>query len=426
MSTDTTQTCPTVRYTFHGTRAPFVLHRVSTPAGPQFPTTVCELGVPFSASNAVLEASTIHATSWHPANHELPLPNWGANPRPRSVAVIGDTGCRVPTMGLVQDCANGWPFGQISKSAAATKPDLVVHVGDYLYREDPGKANDTNLNPGCTTAGDRAHWDCVVADFFRPAADLLAVSPVALTRGNHEACQNGQSGGTGSAWFRYLADNLLDNGSCTEFTYPPSLIRAGTLTLASVDSSSADPSDNGTTTSAETTEFRDEFTVVNQDAQQYPGNDYFVFTHKPLWMVKSVGTTPTAVTWVTHALDSGLAATTLGRLADNVRLVLSGHIHLYQMVDFLNSTRPPQVTVGASGALPLDIGPPDSMTPGKLVGDPTQTVNQSRTQQGILGYAVLLDNGGNWDLTFHDAAGMALPQICTLDASLTNKKFTCH
>jgi 3',5'-cyclic AMP phosphodiesterase CpdA len=398
----------------------------------QFPTTVCELRVPLRASKAVLEQTTIQAATVHPANRQLPLPNWTPSTRPSKIAVIGDAGCEVPATGPVQNCANhqtGWPFQRIADSAATvTKPDLVIHTGDYLYREDPSRENDKAANPGCTTLADRASWDCVIADFFRPAEALLAAAPIALTRGNHEDCNMAHQGGAGGAWFRYLSDDLRSNGTCSEYS-APSLIRAGTLTLASVDSAFADPKDIGDT--AQQNIYARQFQAVNRAALQSPANDYFVVTHKPLWMVRR-SNPPHPAEWVTPVLDAAVADTSLQRLADNVRLVLSGHIHLYQMLDF-DSPRPPQLTVGSSGG-PLDNGPDDSKVVGQMIGTPALAVTQSITQEqnppqnlaGVFGYAVLNDNGGTWNLTFHDAAGAVRGQTCALSASKTNKSFACH
>ena len=60
---------------------------------------------------------------------------------PRSIkriVVIGDTGCRLKGDN-VQDCNDPaqWPFAAIARLAAARHPDLVIHVGDYHYRESP-------------------------------------------------------------------------------------------------------------------------------------------------------------------------------------------------------------------------------------------------------------------------------------------------
>ncbi|MFF0033742.1 metallophosphoesterase [Streptomyces avermitilis] len=192
----------------------------------------------------------------------LPLPKWTATTRPGTIDVIGDTGCELPVnpAATAQHCATARPFKPIANSIARAAPDLVIHTGDYLYRDDPSRADDKATNPGCTLPTQAASWACVVADFFRPAEALLTAAPVALTRGNHEDCNAAQQGGAGGAWFRYLADELRGNGSCSRFP-PPATIRAGTLNLASVDSSFADPSDTGSTAQANT--YARQFEAVN-------------------------------------------------------------------------------------------------------------------------------------------------------------------
>lgn len=424
VTTDTAGACPSVRYTVGALRAPYRMRLLSRPAPPQFPTTVCELVVPLGARNAVLVRPTVAAAVVHPANLELPLPRWTASTRPGTIGIIGDTGCRVTTAGPNQDCANhqtGWPFPGIATSAAmVTHPDLVIHVGDYLYRDDPAQASDAAANPGCTASLDRFSWACVVADFFRPAEGLLAVAPVALTRGNHEDCRTPPAtGGAGAAWFRYLADELRGNGSCSLYPAPVE-IDAGVLHLLSVDSSFADPTDSGSL--MDQAIYTRQFEAVNQAAGQQPGHDYFVFTHKPVWMVRSAGPPPETFTPV---LDKAVSSTTLGRLADNIRMVISGHAHLYQVIDF-NTTRPPQVTVGFSGGDPLEQGPNDATVIGNSVGTPAQAVNHSLTQGGVFGYAVLSRNAGTWDLTAHDPAGAVRGKTCTLRRSTANKEFVCN
>ncbi|MGH9614941.1 MAG: metallophosphoesterase, partial [Bryobacteraceae bacterium] len=56
--------------------------------------------------------------------------------RPRRILIFGDTGCRLKGQ-AVQDCDNprAWPFALVARHAAARRPDLVIHVGDYIYRE---------------------------------------------------------------------------------------------------------------------------------------------------------------------------------------------------------------------------------------------------------------------------------------------------
>src|SRR5215813_822260 len=96
--------------------------------------------------------------------HALPVPR----PEPRRIVVIGDTGCRIKKAdGVFQACNDPlqWPFAQVAASAAAMRPDLVIHVGDYHYRETacpPG-------NDGCSGSPWGYGWDAWKADFFAPA-----------------------------------------------------------------------------------------------------------------------------------------------------------------------------------------------------------------------------------------------------------------
>lgn len=426
VSTDSSQTCPSVRYTYGGSQHTDPLSRRSEPGGLQFPTTVCEAEVRLTASDATLVPATVRAARLHPATGQLPLPNWTSTTRPARIGVIGDTGCELPTdmNEPAQNCANRWPFRQIADSVVdRTRPNLVVHVGDYLYREDPGRGND---NPaGCTSTADAASWACVVADFFRPAERLLATAPVVLARGNHEDCNMNQQGGAGGAWFRYLADELRSNGSCSLFSRP-AMIHAGTLTLASVDSSLADRRDDGSTANQGT--YTTQFNAVNQAAALAPG-DVFVVTHKPLWMVKAAGQTPGAVTWATRVLDGAVANTQLRHLQSKVRMVLSGHFHLAQKLDF-DSTRPPQLTLGNSGG-PLDNGPIDSNVELQSIGTPSQKVNQSVTKLqspgglAIFGYGDLRWDGTTWNLTFRNRTGDPLGSSCRLSTSTDHRNFVC-
>ncbi|MER5434596.1 metallophosphoesterase [Streptomyces sp. NPDC002588] len=427
VSTDSSHSCPSVKYTYQASSHTDPLTRMSTPSTTsQFPTTVCQAEVPLTASAATLVS--VQAARLHPSSGQLPLPKWTLGTRPARIGVIGDTGCSLPTdmNQPAQDCVNRWPFKQIAKSVVdRTKPDLVIHVGDYLYREDPGRANDKAANPGCRDFSDRASWACVVADFFRPAERLLATAPVLLTRGNHEDCNMSQTGGAGGAWFRYLADRLRSNESCSLFS-GPAMIRAGALTIANVDSSLADPGDDGDTAHQGT--WTTQFNTVNRAAAQAPG-DVFVVTHKPLWMVKAAGQNPGAVTWATQVLDGAVADTQLHQLQGKVRMVLSGHLHLAQKIDF-DSTRPPQLTFGNSGG-PLDNGPIDNNVELQSIGTPPQQVNESVTKLlapgglGIYGYGDLRWGGTTWNLTFRDRYGDPLGSSCRLSRSTDHRNFVC-
>lgn len=58
----------------------------------------------------------------------------------RRIVVIGDTGCRLKASESAYQACNdseAYPFATVAAHAAAWHLDLVIHVGDYLYRANP-------------------------------------------------------------------------------------------------------------------------------------------------------------------------------------------------------------------------------------------------------------------------------------------------
>jgi hypothetical protein len=141
----------------------------------------CELAIPRGTSNASVNGQRLM----------LPRTN------PSRIIAFGDTGCRIKGAAL-QNCNDPaeWPFEKVARAAAAAHPQLILDVGDYLYREDPCPAGKESLCGG-SPHGD--NWDAWNADFFKPAAALLAGAPWILARGNHEACSRAWKG-----WSYYL------------------------------------------------------------------------------------------------------------------------------------------------------------------------------------------------------------------------------
>jgi hypothetical protein len=74
---------------------------------------------------------------------------------PQRILVLGDTGCRIKGPAL-QACNDpkAWPFPGLAKAAAAQNPDLVIHLGDYLYRESACPAT----FPGCAGSPWGDNW----------------------------------------------------------------------------------------------------------------------------------------------------------------------------------------------------------------------------------------------------------------------------
>jgi Calcineurin-like phosphoesterase len=102
---------------------------------------------------------------------------------PKTIVVIGDTGCRLSPK-RIQNCnsSSEWPFRLVADTVRIHKPDLIIHVGDYYYREVPCPPAST----GCVDSPYGDNWETWLKDFFEPAASLLARAPWIMVRGNHE------------------------------------------------------------------------------------------------------------------------------------------------------------------------------------------------------------------------------------------------
>ena len=90
------------------------------------------------------------------------------------ILVLGDTGCRIKgeTVQACNDPAQ-WPFPQVAAQAAKLKPDLVIHVGDYLYREFGCPAGDAR----CAGSPSGDNWTTWAADFFTPGKVASRAAP---------------------------------------------------------------------------------------------------------------------------------------------------------------------------------------------------------------------------------------------------------
>jgi 3',5'-cyclic AMP phosphodiesterase CpdA len=392
-------TCPIIAVTT-GTQTD--RHRmVAESVVSQYPTnaTVCTWRVPVTATAARVDRSTTNKVAIRPdANGSLPLPTWGQGQRPENIALIGDTGCRITAGGTDQVCKNpqSWPFRDVANSAATdpARPDLVIHAGDYVYRSRP--TDEPTRYCGDQSMNART-WGCLVADFFQPAQRLLARAPFVFVRGNHETC-----GRNGAVWFRYLA-NQPSATACEDYS-PPLRVDAGRLGLLVMDTSCA--SDEENPPSCDVSRVQSVATAqFNQINNTLAGQgDDFLLTHDPIWTVdgETAGGNPE---WIDHRLGAAITATGAGMLSAQIRLVLSGHVHLYQMLDFgglVSPRRPPQITVGSSGT-ELDR---KTWTDANLVNRNVdgQPIGHLITHSEF-GYVVLHDTASTWNLRFFDRGG---------------------
>ena len=356
----------------------------ATPAA--FPTRVCEAHLPRRAHRASLQSQS------------LPLPRARIN----RIVLIGDTGCRLKASEAAwQNCNDPaqWPFAAIAVRAAALHPDLVLHVGDYHYRENPCPAD----QPQCagTPAGyGEAGWR---ADFLDPAAPLLAAAPWVMVRGNHEECAR-----AGQGWWRLLDPHPLRAGSdcvdpandATSNQTDPYAVRLGgnaQLVVADLmELASGKPGDSATIVT-----FAHDMAAINRLARR--SRTSFFTAHFPFNPVLWDKRGPNAVAIGGKPLDAFNPPP-----LRHIRAMLAGHIHLFQVARF--SDRPTQVITGFSGTLEdVPLGPASlAETTGKP-GAPTLTA--LTTIPGRFGYALIERRAHGWRLTAYGADGKAMGQF---------------
>lgn len=359
--------CPAA--VFDGREVKMVVRAAASAA---FPVTSCETFVPFGAKYASV------------GDRALPLP---AGPLER-IAVIGDTGCRLNQWEKKYQACNdpsSWPFAEVAASVAAWQPDLIVHVGDYLYRESPCPSD----GPDCAGSPYGDFWETWQADFFGPARPMLGAAPLIFMRGNHETCDRNPDG-----WFRLL-DTGVYQAACQTFT-PPYVSVVNGFVYAVMDSAEA-ADDNDTPEEAR------EYARQFEELARLAPKGAWLITHRPVWGILDRKAGEYEVENSTFAADRNEL------IGDSFALILSGHIHLAETIAFdEESKRPPQIISGNSGTA-LDIVPSASPTAGEL-DDPS--VEEAETLSAF-GFLTLEPSGNAWIATQRDVSGAAL-QICTL------------
>ena len=327
---------------------------------------VCELALPSGAAAASIEGQVLH----------LPKPN------PASVVVIGDTGCRIKGE-AIQDCndMSKWPLRSVAESAVGAHPDLVIHVGDYLYRETtcPPSAQE---KCGGTPIGD--NWETWNADFFAPAAKLLAAAPWAVSRGNHEDCSRAWRG-----WFYYL-DPRGWTDTCVDYT-PPYVVRLGERQLVMFDSSATHEDELD---ADQVAEFSSELGSLHVEHA-------WLVDHHPFWGIKP-GTRGKGVKPLSAPLEAAWEKATPA----GIEMVLSGHVHMFSVIPF-ESGRPTQVVSGDGGTALS--GPVPETVDGTLIQGNAVRGSQIRVE---FGYVWLRksgsDSGDTWDLTLRSTSDEAI------------------
>jgi len=380
--------CPTA--TVSGHTIAMRVRDAGTPDG-RFPHLVCEMDVPTGAE------------AWI-GSEKLPV----IPAHPQRIVVIGDTGCRIkispPTTGghsnghpapdLIQNCKSEWPFATIAEQAAGQMPDLVIHVGDYHYRESacpPG-------NDGCANSVYGDVWESWSEDFFQPAHALLRAAPWIFVRGNHEICQRAHVG-----YFRFLDPHPLQNGLCDD-TVPPYAVSFEGLDLVVHDSS-----------------FKDFTPSLMQTVANLPVKKAWLLTHRPPWI--SAATLAAGDSDEPQPARTVAATTAAVGVAANIGLVLVGHQHIFRATTFADQ-RPPQVIAGNGGTL-LELNP-SFETVGTPV-DASSTTLASTNTFDKFGFLLLKKEGAEaWQAQIFDAQAKS-NMTCDLNSKDKNGfNLTCN
>jgi hypothetical protein len=302
--------------------------------GVEFPVTTCQAPTPVGAKSANVGGQTIRL----------------APEKVDRIVVIGDTGCRLKGA-QIQDCIDSekWPFPRVTKMAAAKRPDLVIHVGDYYYRESPCPVD----RPGCKDSPHGDLWDSWRADFFDPASPLLAAAPWIFARGNHEQCGRGAAG-----WFRFLDAGTMPL-NCPAAA-APFAARIDHLKLDVIDS--ADINDKQLSTDR-LAQYLSQISAIPVETQAVISptakgpETTWVITHKPLWGYE-LTTAGEAYLAQNPMLAAGVEMMDKPRGAQlpGIDMLLAGHVHMFAAIDFSGdnssggaSLRPGQLIVGDSG-----------------------------------------------------------------------------
>lgn len=325
----------------------------------------------------------------------------------RRIAIVADTGCRMKASeNAFQPCNDPqkWPFAQVAQSAAALKPDLVIHIGDIHYRESPCPQG----NPGCANSPWGYGGDTWQADLFTPAKPLLAAAPWVFVRGNHESCFR-----AGQGWFRFIdAQPWREARSCNDpaldgdadYSAPYAVPIAPDTQLVVFDSSktSGKPYTVGDRSFGL---YAEQLQAVARLTQQMPTN--FFLSHHPLLAAAPGRAAGPFKPGGNAGLQSVFGALHPQRLfPDGVSVAMHGHVHLFEAISF-KSAHPASLVMGNSGsanegAAPevLDAGVP--LYPGAVIED-----YAARSEYGF----AMLDRmgagtSGYWQLTEYSTQGV--------------------
>ena len=358
-----------------------------------FDVLTCEAAWPVSALTARV------------AGRDVPAPKAEV----RRIVIVADTGCRMKASeNAFQPCNDlaQWPFAKIAQSAAALKPDLVIHIGDMHYRESPCPEGQA----GCAGSPWGYGYDVWQADFFNPARPLLAAAPWVFVRGNHESCFR-----AGQGWFRFMdrqpwreARSCNDPTRDLEADYSePCAVEINPDTQFVVFDSSKTHGKPFSATDHAYAKYKAQLLVVDQLTALKPHS--FFMSHHPLLAIAPAGKSKPARPGGNGGLLSVFEALYPKRLfPDNVDVTLHGHIHFFEAISF-TTAHPASLVLGNSGSanegeIPFSLPAGFQPYPAAVVEDYAARSDYGFATLDRLG----LEASARWLLTEYDTTGRAV------------------
>jgi len=364
-----------------------------------FPVNVCEAALPAGAKSATV------------GSRALPLPKAD----PQRILILADTGCRLKKADNAwQACSDpdAWPLATIAATAAKLQPDLVIHIGDYHYREN---ACPSDIG-GCKDSPWGYGWDTWEADLFKPAAPLLAAAPWVVVRGNHEECAR-----AGQGWFRlvdtgaYSAQRSCDdpaNDGVANYTAPYA-VPLGADTQVIVFDSAKTGKAALATNDPQFTAYQQQFQAVAKLAAKPKTVTLFANHHPILGYTPVAGGAPIGGNPALQSVMNNLFSTAY--YPAGVALALHGHVHDFQAISFASNH--PATIVSGNGGDNLDVALPDPF-PANVPPAPGVTLDRI-THSATFGFLTMERAGAGWTYKAYTRAGK-LMATCALSGTKLN------
>ena len=306
--------------------------------------------------------------------------------KPRTIVIMGDSGCRLKESkggSEYQNCNDPrmWPLAKIAEEAKKENPDLIIHLGDYHYREQCSFGKPCEKMSLVVGYG----WQPWELDFFQPMQKLLEKAPVIIVRGNHEDCNRAFLG------YKFLLSNTDWEKDCIDYE-PAQIMTLGDIAIINFDSSAISEIPFEGDESIWIKRLND----INEKIEKLKIKKVWFVTHKPIYGIIpfKFALFPGNINFRRYFEKS--------LLKDKVSLLFGGHIHTSMVV--VPKKYGKQIILGNSGTklenfnLKLNQSLLNSFS-----------YESAHLVSNEFGYAVIKkSNDAKWSIVFKDSNGIEI------------------